>query len=289
MKCRLSFTHHVFFFLLFLLVGCNWQKEDDGDDLLVSIYDKDLSKADVRNIVPDDASRNDSIEISEKYIQEWITKELLLQKAKLNVGEDEEIRKMVAEFENALLVKMYLQGLVDQKAENEPKQEDVDKYYHTYKDNFLLQEYLVRGSFLKLRLDAPRLKNVRTWLNSKKEKDLLALDDYCFQNATSYEHFNDKWISVSALSGFLSEGVDVKSRLFVAGGLIEQSDSMFYYFLQLKDVKAVNDTAPLEYVTPRIYKILRHQNKLNYLSTLKKSIYNEAIKDHVIVFYNEDK
>ncbi len=270
------------------LTACEWQKTDDNDDLVVSVYDKGLTKQQLRKIIPDGASYQDSIELSDKYTQEWVAKELLVEKAKLNIGDDQDIRDMVEEYRNSLLVSRYLELMVEQKANNEPTEDEVLDYYQLFKDNFLLKEVIVRGSFLKINLEAPRMDDVKKWIQSKSVKDSLLLDDYCFRNATNFEHFGEKWVSMDVLSNHLPEEINTRSSRFSAGNLIEQKDSLFLYLLKLDQVKLENDTAPLEFVSPKIYKILRHQKKLNYLSMLKKSIYDEAIKDKVIVFYDED-
>jgi hypothetical protein len=273
--------------LIFALVfySCNNKPEASGD-VVVKVYDKVLRKSDIATLVPENTTSVDSADIVDRYIQEWVNKELILQKAMLNISSNPSIDKMVEDYRNSLIVSKYMELLVDQKAETEIGDREIADFYNGNQENFILNEEIINGIFLTVPPDAPRLDELKLWMKNRSEEYLLELEDYCFQNATKYEDFSEKWLPASVVEKYLPEPLN-KSTL-KKGVTIEQSDSLSRYYLVVFDEKGTGEIAPLIYVRTQIIKILQHKKRLEYIATFKKDILNEAIENKKVMYY-EDK
>ncbi|MFB6343793.1 hypothetical protein ACE1ET_18870 [Saccharicrinis sp. FJH62] len=265
--------------------SCNNEPEASGD-VIVKVYDKVLRKSDIETLVPQNTKATDSADIVDRYIQEWVNKELILQKAKLNVGTNPSIEKMVEDYRNSLIVSKYMELLVDQKASTEISETEIAEFYNRNPENFKLNEEIINGIFLQIPLDAPRIDDLKSWMKDRTEDDLLELEDYCFQNASKYEDFSEKWLPASVLEKYLPDALN--NSALIKGVTIEQSDSLSRYYLVVFDEKDAGETAPLIYVQPQIIKILQHKKRLEYIATFKRDILNDAIENKKVIYY-EDK
>ncbi|MFB6320119.1 hypothetical protein [Saccharicrinis sp. FJH54] len=289
MTNRTLVSHIVTWFGGFILAtaffACNNQPEASGD-VIVKVYDKVLRKSDVALLVPQNTRSADSADIVDRYIQEWVNKELILQKARLNIGTNPSIEKMVEDYRNSLIVSKYMELLVDQKAGTEISEKEIADFYNNNPENFTLNEEIINGIFIQIPEDAPRRDDLSLWMKNRSEEDMLNLEDYCFQNATKYEDFSEKWLPASVVEKYLPEPLDKKA--LKKGVTIEQADSLSGYYVVVFDEKDAGEVAPLIYVKPQIVKVLQHKKRLEYIADFKKDILNEAIENKKVIYY-EDK
>ena len=74
------------------IIAVSWACNEGfkGQDVPVAkVYDKFLTRSELKELIPRDASREDSLLIAQSYINKWITKELLLHKAQQNLTDAE--------------------------------------------------------------------------------------------------------------------------------------------------------------------------------------------------------
>ncbi|HKJ78222.1 MAG TPA: hypothetical protein VKA10_01750, partial [Prolixibacteraceae bacterium] len=89
--------------LLFLL-GCN-QQNTINDETVAQVGQKQLLFSEVSEVVPNDVTGNDSAVIAEDYINKWIKKQLLVQKAEENLSFDQKnLNKELEEYRNSLII-----------------------------------------------------------------------------------------------------------------------------------------------------------------------------------------
>jgi len=72
--------------LCLICIGCN--KNDDQGAILAEVGDKKLTINDLMEVIPDNSNSADSIALSERYIQDWIMEQLVINKAEEGLSED---------------------------------------------------------------------------------------------------------------------------------------------------------------------------------------------------------
>ncbi len=265
------------------ICACTTKNESIGDNVVVKVNDKSLYVKDVAGLVPQGISPEDSIDIAQKYIQKWITRELIVQKAIFNVGEnDPEIKQLVEDYRNSLLVKKYTEMLLEHKAEVDPTEEEIAEYYESNSQNYPLTHDIVQGVIIKIPADAPRQKDLKTWLESDSGY-YTDIEGYCYQHAITYDDFREKWIAFKLINNLMPQGLD-KNYKWQKEKFVEQTDTVYNYFVKITSLKKKNEVAPKTYVEQKIITLLRHKKKLEYFEKFEKDIYNEGIKDEAIVY-----
>jgi hypothetical protein len=153
------------------------------------------------------------------------------------------------------------------------------------RDNFNLQENIIKGIFIKVPKEAPNQDKLRQWYRSKAGEDLLNLESYCLQNAKKYEVFADNWIPFRRINASLPEPIFGEDRFLETTRNYETSDAQFNYYLSIHDVMLIGNTAPLDYVEDRVRAILLNKKRGEFLKNLEQDLYEEALRDKIVKFH----
>lgn len=226
----------------------------------------------------------DSARVSDQYIRQW-AEDLLLSaegEKRLTGADREEIDKMVANYRQSLLSQAYERKLIERRMPKEFADSAVAAVYARMPDRFQLDESIVKGILVVVPKDAPKLDKLRKQL---AEISLDAIEKYAYQNANGYELFLDKWLTTThIISRIPMERAEIENKLKNSNH-IEFSDSTKTYILQVTDKYMRGAAMPIEYARPQIEKILMNARQVEFLHSERERMYEEAIKEKKIKFY----
>ena len=263
----------LYLIMLILLSGCG--KADPEVDAVARVGEKFLSKQELIDAMPQGLSEEDSLLFRNNYIKMWATKELLLEKARINVDDDEgEIENLVRNYEKELLIDKYKRALLQQELDTVITEEDIDEYYESNKNVYRLNEELIQLKYIHFSNDLNDKKEVIRLFKSKDKEDLQTLIDRELEfNSFS---FNDSiWVSFKDVGNklyFLREEKRIKKDQF-----IQKEDSLGVYLLAVRDIRERNDIAPKNYVIPTIRQMILHKRKLELMNEIEKTLMVDAI------------
>ena len=154
---------------------------DDRNPPVARVYDTYLYRSDLRNIVPKGSSPQDSTAIVSRYIDAWITRQLILKTAQMNMPEGD-LEKEIADFRELLLTGRYEQKIISERLDTLVNESEIEEYYQTNKNNFTLDKDILCWSYLsvtycdealrkKLRTAFARDKAPSDWAKSHKNPD----------------------------------------------------------------------------------------------------------------------
>ena len=132
----------------------------------------------IQDIIPTDISKEDSTQIAESYIRKWVTDVLLYENAKRNVSNKSEIDLLIEDYRKSLTIQQYQQKLIDQRLPKEPSKSEMNDFYESFKDEFVLRENIIKGILLIVPKNAPKLANDRTWVQPGNTKALENIEKY---------------------------------------------------------------------------------------------------------------
>ena len=137
--------------LVFITLSCTNLETRNREDPLASVFEKKLYLSQIRDIFPASTSGQDSIIILQNYIDKWIKKQLILQKAELNLTEDQkDVSLQIDEYRSSLLIFKYEQNLILQKLDTVIQPDQIEAYYNENSSNFILDEEVVKVLYIKL-------------------------------------------------------------------------------------------------------------------------------------------
>jgi len=272
--------------ILLLISGCKRFDKRPDQQALARIGDKYLYVSDIQDIFPNNLSENDSSLILNNFIDKWIKKQLLLQKAELNLtSEQKDVSKQLDEYRSSLLIFKYEQSLIKQKLDTIIHFDEIEQYYNENSSNFLLDNTIVKALFIKIPADAPNLERLRQLYRSENEEHIQQLESYCYQYANKYDYFNDQWIPFSRIQMELPQEITNIERFLRYNKYIEQQDSIFRYYVYIKDFRAESEEAPLEYIENKIKTIILNKRKVQFINEMENDIFNDAMRKGEFTIY----
>lgn len=276
-----------FLFLMILLgcMSCKGGHDHNGKAPLVEIDGNFLYKEDLQAALPVGLSKDDSVLFAEHYIRSWAEELLLFEKAESNIPDNNHIDKLVENYRKALIMHTYQQQLISQKLEKEISENEIAGYYEQNKGLFKLETPVIKGLFVKVPLTAPRLANVRKWYKSGSQEAVENLEKYSLQNAVKYEYFYDKWIPIADVLDLIPLKVNDPDEYINKNRHIELKDTAFYYFLDIKEFRGVDEQKPYELARVDVKELLINQKQVDFMKKVKDDLYKRAV-DKKKIKYN---
>jgi hypothetical protein len=274
--------------ILILLSGCefikmkNEQAADNSDRVAVArVNNAYLYKDELAGILTGSTTKQDSTERAETYINGWIRKQLLIQEAgkKININEAEVERKIL-DYRFSLIAYEYQSYYIKQNLDTAISAADIEKYYTTNIDNFILKQNIVQAVFVKVPKSAPRINRVKDLMFSQKEKDQNELKSYCLSFSTAYHLSDSAWMVFDELvkNSPLAE-IPNKIQFLKANRYYETSDDSYLYFLKVAKYRISDNISPLEFVRDDIRNIILNKRKVELAKRLEDEVYNKAVSE----------
>ena len=149
---------------LFVLALNACSKNERVEGAVARVNDRFLLEEDLELVMPENQTPQDSILFRNNYINAWATKELLYEKALINVrSDDDEIENLVENYRRELLIDRYKRAVLQQDLDTVVTEEDLDEYYEKNKNVYRLNEDLLQL----------RLIHFSSELNERKEIEKL--------------------------------------------------------------------------------------------------------------------
>jgi hypothetical protein len=268
-----------------LISGCDFIKMrnkttvDENRQPVARVNTAYLYKDELTGIVPPNASKLDSTSWVEGYIDSWIRKQLLIQEAtrKININEAEVERKIL-DYRYSIIAYEYQSQYVKQNLDTVVKANEIEGYYKTNIDNFILKQNIIRGTFMKVPKNAPQTQKIKEWIFSQKESDKAELKSYCLSFSAAYHISDSTWMIFDELvrNSPLVE-IPNKVQFLKSNPYYETDDEAYLYFLKVDEYRITDNVSPLEFVRDEIKNIILNKRKVELAKKLEDDVYNHAL------------
>jgi len=278
------------FVSLFAFSCSSFLKENQERKPLARVGERYLYKEDIAPLLRNGISREDSASFVTNYINNWASKQLLLDKARINLKEEKlaEFDALVSDYRTDLYTRAYKEVLVSRGSDTVVTPSQLNSFYEREKENFKLKEKLVQLRFVELPIGFLNKDEVTRRLQSFTEDDMVYLDSIGVQFRKL--NFNDSlWIRASRVMEEIPPlTVQNQERYLKKSQFFELEDSIGVYLARINDVRQVNETAPLSFIEPTIKQVLLNRRKLDYMRKLEIEILDEAIKEKEFEVYEQN-
>jgi len=272
---------------IFLFNSCNYfvvqEKDEKSSEIIAIVNTAKLFKEDLKNVFPQNISKEDSIVLVNSFINDWAIKQLLLNKAESNNSLEDinEMNDLVNDYRESLLINNYKEMLIKQQLDTVISDAEIEYFYSKSKGNFRLNEELVKIKYLHFNHKVVSKKEFLKLFKSDEIEDLEALEKQ--QLSFKYYQFNDSvW---TQLDKVLLKLPFSKENLLKKTKLLQKQDSIGLYLAAIKDVLVRNDTAPLSYIKPTIKQMILHKRKIELIRDIEKIIVKDATKNNNFKVY----
>lgn len=270
---------------ILVLTSCNWFRKKPVADstVLAQIGEKKLFRQDLIAYLPKGLSHEDSIKYAQDFVQKWIAKNLIAQKAIENIPDiEKKIHYQVEDYKNDLLAHHYQREFLYQKLDTIVTQEMLVKYYQDHPQDFELKQSVLQCTFLKLPKKDREVPNVKKWLASKNPKERDKLRQIMLSKAqrmtqdSSWHYWNN------IIREFPKSDIDEKE--IQPNKLYEQQDENYIYLLYVYAKKEANATTPMELVEKTVKELIISQRREKLIQDLEKNLIEEAVKNKKLIY-----
>jgi hypothetical protein len=268
--------------IILVSAGCGDNKKASKRVAVASARDAVLYLDQIPHLVQPGTSESDSIAIIQNYINKWAKKELLLQKAEDNLSPElkDEIDRQLEETRSNLVIYQYQRQMMLERMDTVVTDSELESYYMSNLQSFLLSTSIVKALFIKLPLETPNPDRIRKLVRSSVQGDRQQLETICYQFADKFDDFSEEWIPLNRISVELPEDIENEESFLRRTTYYESTDSSYIYLVSIRDYRLRSTTAPFEYVKNDIKRIIWNNRRIEFIQDLENGIYNDALKEN---------
>ena len=272
--------------LSFLFVSCNFFKQDNEKLPIARVNDTYLYFEDIKELVAQAISKEDSLLIVNNYINRWATQQLLIDQSIINLPQErqDDFDELVNDYKEDLYTEAYKSSIVSLQLDSTITQSQLQSFYDSNKENFKLNGELLKVRYIHVDENFSNLSKVKEILNRFNDEDKSSLNDLSIQFKSF--NFNDSiWVKKEALFEALPVLQSNSSQVLKKSNFKQLQDSLGVYLVKIEDILMTNDIAPLIYVEPTIKQIILNKRKLELIKNLERDITKDAIKNKKFEIY----
>ncbi len=267
--------------MLFVLFSCD--SEDEGS-FIASYKDNNLT---LEEVLLNKPLLLDSATFVKKEIDRWIKNQVILEKSKFYIDEnDKELQLKVKKYKELLIINKYQTELINNEFDTTILQSDVQEYYKNHQEDFILHKNIVKARFVKVNNEIKILKKIENLIITKDDLEMKELSDFCEMYAETSFLNDSVWMYFSDFDQKFTISEKERKKIFSKKNkLYSFTDNNFVSLFFLKDYQIKGEESPLPFVFSNIREILRNKNKQKFLDEIENKLYNEALSSEHIKIY----
>ena len=282
--------NHIVFLVIVLMVfsSCELFKSPEEKETIARVNDEYLYKSDFINDYPGNLSKSDSLLFSNQYINNWATKQLLKQRAEINLGQEKLVGfdKLAEDYKLDLYTNAYMNALIVKKLDTIIVKNEFDSLFNNTKQNFKLNEELLKFRSITIDKNHNNIKSIEKRFRRFDSIDKIVLDSLSIQ-FHSFMLSDTVWVKKSQLLQKLPMAANhIDSHLLKKSNFIQFEDSIRVYLVQINDLLKRNEPAPQEYMTQTLKQIILNKRKLKLINQLEIDVRKDAIQNQEFEIYN---
>jgi hypothetical protein len=278
--------------LLPLIFSCKYFDFSSNDAVVAEVGGKILYESEVKSLMPDGTSSQDSINMLEQYVNSWALNYLLLNKAEKELSKSErDVEKELEDYKTSLLVYKYEKNYLEERLDTIITEEECKMYYNKFSANFTQNNSVVKARVVKISDRSPNLERVRNLYKAKSLEEIDEFERLCYNSAERYNNFNNNWVEMPSIAREIPYDIQMCEKDAWSKSYIETQDSLYCYFVYFSDKIAPNNIAPYEFYQIRIKEIILSKRKQELMNELGKNLLQEALEKNILKtnFNNKEK
>lgn len=275
---------------LLLCVGvcsCDWVSDRkanrDNSQVVAEVNGAVLTQNGLEDIRLNHLSKEDSLRVLKRYINRWIKDELMNQRAKKKLRDDQTIQRMVEEYEKSLLIHKYEQELLKTELDSAISEEQIAQQYKENTSSFILDQPIYRARWIVITNANISVEEIKQHWEEDKEFTDEKWGNLAELYASNYNLNPNLWWEENELFSLLPTDVKDKVTLKSPGMILRENfEEDGVLLLDYIERKEGGEVAPLRFVEDKIKKYILHQRKESFLQQYRERLYKEAVNNNIV-------
>ena len=285
-----------FCFLSALLALCSCQDQPASVDQrgsedrepVVSVGQDTLYEANLAAMTTNfEAQREDEARLREEYIDRWIKRKLVYQKALDNLSPQQKDKDQALQrYYETLIRHTYQQSLLRQKLDQELSTDTLKAYYEANQSRFQLSAPVLKIRYLAVPPSAPDQSKLTDWFQSDKNYHLDSLYRYAKQHAQHFSLGNDQWQYYPEVRERFK--LPAQAEPFLTNNQTHQTSlgDTANLHMGIKTYKLKNTTAPFPLKEQQVREALLNQRKKALFNEMEEEAIQEGLQQDKVQRYD---
>ena len=274
---------------LIVLCSCDFINQENLDTPIARVNDSYLYQKDIKNLIFENTSKDDSTLIVANFINRWATKQLLIDQSIINLTQEKQVayNNLVNQYKTDLYIEAYKSSIVAKQLDSVITFEELEKFYNQNKENFKLNDNLLKIRYIHI---DENFSNTKELVEKFKRFDSIDKNELT-KLSIKFKAFNlndSIWIKNDLLIRVLPVLKQNNIQVLKKTNFTQLQDSLGVYLVKIEAVLKTNDIAPLSYVKPTIEQIVINKRKQEILKKIEKEITIDAIKNKNFELFTEN-
>ncbi|MGM0545122.1 MAG: peptidyl-prolyl cis-trans isomerase [Bacteroidota bacterium] len=272
-------------FGILLTISCQQVSQKATDDALARVGSEYLTVSQAAADIPNYVLQEDSVQAMERYRDNWIREQLLLQEAeRLGLAEESEIQQKIEKARQEILRQALKDYIIASQQDSEQISDDEARtYYQANKEQFVLDEDFVKFRHMRTETIEEARSARQDLLDGIPWPDIAR--EYAIDPSAVINESEQYWpISMAA------QGIDAMNRYLSVIGQNEISPIQridgAYHFVQLTDTRAKGNHPNLEWLVEEIKEWMVINNRRRNFSSFVKNLYLKAESNNEVETFN---
>jgi hypothetical protein len=271
-----------------LFNSCELFNKQEDKEPIARVNDAYLYKADLIEGSPDNLSKEDSTLFVNQYIDNWATKQLLKQRAVVNLDQEKlsVFDQLAEDYRLDLYTNAYLNALIVKQLDTLISSSEFEAEFSQSKQSFKLNEELLKFRYITIDKNHNDLKSIEKRFKRFDSIDKTVLDSLSIQ-FHSFMLNDSIWVKKSQFLHKLPLAVnEIDIQVLKKTNFIQFEDSIRLYLVQINDLLKRNEQAPQEYMEQTLRQIILNKRKLKLIKQLEIDVRKDAIQNKEFEIYN---
>ncbi len=273
---------------LLLATGC---APDDGgvDPPVARAFGNTLHWSDLRQVVPVEATPEDSAVMARSYVDNWLREQVLLANAERNLPDVRmDVESRIDDYRNSLIIYAYEQALVEQKLDTAVSHAQLEAYFQQNRKEFALRDDILRARWFTVRAqDARQMRLVERWFTNAAPADLHELELWLARNGVAINDPGDTWMNITQLASQVPVRTPEARDQLSRKGRVVLPDSAGTCFVEVLELRPTGEEPPLQLVQNDIRTILLNQRKVKLLADMRDDLYRQALANGEVEIHGD--
>jgi len=256
-----------------LLGACSPQPEGD---LVAEAFGNKLYSAEIAKVVGDDLTFEDSVFITKEYINVWLSKQVLLNKAdEVLTAAEKDKSKALEQYRLDLLMYEVLNKLANQQLDTSVDEEELQEYYGNNSDEFELSQNILKIIFYKIPKSTKDANMLWSSFKAGDESVTGMLKDLAKENGNYYDD-DQSWVYFDDILKEIPINTYNQEHYLNNNKYIQLDDGDMVYFIKILDFKIRSTTSPFSMERSNIRDILVMKRQQKLVRSIETKLLDEA-------------
>jgi len=272
--------------LITSFVSCDTEEPVEEKVKVARVGTTHLFEEELIKDIPSGLSQEDSLLFVEQQINNWIDEQIVLQKAEEVLPQEaKDVKERLEKYRKSLIIYAYEQKFIKERLDTAVSNVEIEEYYSTHEDDFMLKDYIVKALYLKISKGTPDIEKPQLHFKLEQETDVNEMRYYADLYAVQFHYDAEQWLffddvlKVIPLQGVNSESFIRKKKKMMF------EDENFIYFINITDFMLKDAISPLSFEREKIKTILLNLRTIDLRNKLREDLYNDARKAQQIETY----